>query len=127
MDVDAISVSTGGAQNFELNAGVAHANRIYLVVGSLSGTEPGTPLGSSLLPLNIPDPWFDFTVTYANSPPLLTDTLGLLDSDGHAEAQLALPALSPSLAGLTLNHAYLVYDQTTVAFASNAVSLTLVP
>jgi hypothetical protein len=123
-DVGTISLSTGGTQNWSLDAGVANAGRGYWVFGSLSGTSPGLPLGSVILPLNF-DAYFNFTIIHPNGGPL-TNSLGSLDGAGHADAAFSLPSGSnPSLTGLTVNHAYLLGP--TIDFASNAVSLTFLP
>jgi hypothetical protein len=128
VDVLKVSVLLGGAQNMTLAAGSQHAGRIYWVVGSLSGTEPGLPLGSLVLPLN-PDPYFTYTLNHAGAPPLI-NTFGFLDAAGQAAAQFALPPLSsPVLIGASANHAYVVVDPTTlvVKMTSNAQSLQLLP
>ena len=69
-----------------------------------------------------------FTLSNPNSGPL-GNTLNLLNTSGLATASFTLPlGLSPGLAGLTLNHAYLVFNSLgSVVDASNAASLTLTP
>jgi len=121
-----ISLSAGGTQDFILDAGPTHAGDIYLVLGSASGTSPGTPVGAGLiLPLNY-DGYTLFTINATNLPPLL-NTFGSLDAAGTAQAQISLPpATSPSLAGLTLHHAFGTLGASGT-FVSNAVSLSLVP
>ena len=42
-DTYTIPSGTGGTVNFYLNAGSANAGRTYIILGSLSGTSPGTP------------------------------------------------------------------------------------
>ena len=53
-DTNTLSEATGGTINFTLDAGAWNANRNYLLLGSISGDEPGTPLpgGMATLPLN---------------------------------------------------------------------------
>ena len=97
----------------------------YVLLGSLSGTTPGIPIGLLVLPLN-PDAYLTFTLTSPNTPPL-GNSLGLLDAFGEAAASFTIPpGSSPALAGLTLHHAYVVFGPM-VVFASNPVPLRLVP
>ena len=123
-----LSLSAGGTQQFELGAGLPHAGQLHLLLGSASGTAPGLPLGSELLPLAIDA----YTLLTAQSPAAspLANSVGLLDAAGEASASFSLPAGAPAqLAGLVLHHAYVVVDPGTgvVDLASNAVSLSLQP
>jgi hypothetical protein len=114
-------------QLFGLNAGEAHAGKLYLLLGSLSGTEPGIPAGAGILPLN-PGPYFDLTLASPNTPPL-EQSFGVLDAQGLAQARFSLPGgIPPALPGSTVHHAYAVLDPATgaVPLASGAVSLLLV-
>jgi len=123
---NAMSLSSGGRIDFVLRAGVVRAGSLYVLVGSMSGTSPGTTLGSVLLPLNVAtDPWFELSLTLGNSS-FFQNTLGLLDGAGEAAAALALPAnLPPNALGLRFDHAFAVIDQASVriTFASNPVPL----
>ncbi|MBI5851860.1 MAG: PQQ-dependent sugar dehydrogenase [Planctomycetes bacterium] len=127
---DELSITTGGRVDFGLDAGVAFAGASYALVGSISGTSPGTIVEGIRLPLNIAgDPWFFLTIVAANSPSL-QGTIGVLDTDGGSSAALVLPAgLPASLAGATLHHAFAALDPQSgrLAFASNAVPLRLLP
>jgi len=77
-----------------------------------------------VLPLN-PDVYFNFTINHPNQGPLV-NSLGLLDAAGHALGAFAIPpGTNPALAGLTVNHAYLLGP--TIDFASNPVSLFFLP
>ena len=125
-----ISVASGGTQALSLNAGSAFAGLPYLVLGSWSGTSPGTPLDGQLLPLNT-DPYTNITLLTPNVAPL-SGTFGTLDAAGAASASFSLPTgLSPGLAGLTLNHAYVVIELLPtllqLVYISNPVPLDLVP
>ena len=106
----ALSISDGGTQELFLDAGSAHADRLYLVLGSATGTAPGIPIGTLELPL-VMDNYTQLTLSAPNQG-LLEDTLGLLDSNGQALARFDLPGgqLDLGLAGLELNHAFLVLD-----------------
>lgn len=125
-----LSIAAGGRDDFTLHAGAVHAGSSFALVGSMSGTTPGTPLDGILIPLNIAgDPWFFLTVVAANSP-TLPGTIGVLDANGAASASLVLPPhVPPSLSGATLHHAYVVLDPASGRFvlASNAVPLVLRP
>ena len=129
----AVSLSTGGTQLLSLSAGPSQALRIFLLLGSASGTSPGIPVDGFLVPLAIPDPYFNFTLLHPNTKPL-SNSVGTLTATGQALATFTVPAgTDPSLAGLILNHAYVVFDTTTIPgaavvdFASNAVEVTLIP
>lgn len=122
-----ISIATGGVQSLGLHAGATHAGRTYLVLGSASGTSPGTSLDGLVVPLNA-DSYTTFALGSTNQG-AYGATLGVLDADGRAGATLAVPAgLSPSLAGTRLDHAYVVLGPAlSVVFASAAKPLTLAP
>ncbi len=124
------SLSAGGATIFALNAGKAHASLPYLLLGSASGTAPGIPFGGLVLPLNF-DGYFLATLGAPNTPPLV-DSLGLLDPNGLGLAAFFLPpGVSPSLAGLSLHHAYAVAvfvgPVPTPVFVSNPAPLVFAP
>ncbi|MCA8975349.1 MAG: PQQ-dependent sugar dehydrogenase [Planctomycetes bacterium] len=126
---DELSLSTGGRIDFALQAGAAHAGRFYHLVGSMTGTVPGTWFGPVLLPLNsIGDAWFQLTWSVF-SPAMLQGTLGQLDATGQGQAAIVVPPLPVSLLGLGFHHAYLVSDASVPQFhfASNAVPVTMVP
>lgn len=123
-----LSIAAGGSQVMELSTSAQNGGRLYFVLGSISGTSPGLPIGDGVvLPLEY-DAYFDLTIANPNSA-LLGPSLALLDPLGEAACQFNLPAgLPPELVGLTLHHAFLVVDEFgIVVFASNAVALTLEP
>jgi hypothetical protein len=124
-----ISIASGGTHTFSLDAGATHANRLYWIFGSVSGTSPGVTLpsqiGSVLIPLN-PDVWTNFTITFANSANL-PNTRGALDGSGKAQASLIVPVINdPNAVGVKFHHAYLTYDASgNYYMASNPVELRL--
>ena len=125
-----ISVGMGGMQTMSLDAGVSNANLPYLLLGTLSGTTPGFPIESFVLPLNV-DPYTTLTLEAPNQPPL-TGSFGQLDSTGKATCLFSVPQGLPlSLIGVQFNHAYVVIElQPTLLklnLVSNAVSLDMVP
>ena len=124
----ALSLSTGGVQQLEIEAGAACAALDYIVLGSKSGTSPGLPLDGLLLPLNV-DGYTLATLMEPNRPPL-GNTYGLLDAGGRATATITVPTGLPAgLAGLTLHHAGLLLDSGTLAAekATEAIPLALTP
>ncbi len=112
-----------------LDACEGHAGKVYLVLGSATGTSPGVPVGDFVLPL-VPDPYFFWTVEHPDSP-VLSDSLGFLDDEGDGTTVFQLPVgLPPSLIGLVLHHAYAVIDLPGTGdfvHASNPVALAIVP
>jgi len=130
-DKATLSLSAGGSVAFTLEAGVELASKRYFLVGTSSGTQPGTLVNGLSLPLNIAgDPWFLYTLSAANTS-ILTGTLGILDGQGSASSSLNLPPQSiPSAAGMTFHHAYAVIELSggvQVVGVSNAVPLDLLP
>ncbi|QDU67885.1 hypothetical protein [Engelhardtia mirabilis] len=126
-DVDAISVATGGAQTMTLYAGQENEGDLYILVGSLSGTSPGIPIGPGVLPLNL-DAYLNATLS-APAGVGLTNSSNFLNGDGSENATLTVPAGLGVLAGLTANHAYVVLDLGTfgISKVSSAASLTFNP
>jgi hypothetical protein len=128
-DTYELSVSAGGTQTFALLAPVSYG--LNLLLGTLSGTSPGTASGGLVIPLNI-EAYLVSTAIAPNMPPL-AGSFGVLTpagSSGQASASFTLlPASSPALAGLTFHHAYITLDAVTGALtsASNAVPVTILP
>ena len=109
-----------GTQTLHINAGALHAGRYYWVLGSVTGTRPGTPLANLTVPLNL-DAWTLAELDYLNTP-IFTNFLGQLDASGRATASINLPAWLPAGLGFTMYHAYVVHNASFVPFmASNAV------
>ena len=124
-----ISIGTGGSVDLDLVAGVERAGKLYLVLGSASGTAPGITASGFTLPLNPFDAYFNLTLVNPAGGPI-TPAFGPLDGQGKASVSVILPAgLNPGLAGLTLHHAYGVVDPVTGAIlhASNAEPMSLLP
>ncbi|QDU69410.1 hypothetical protein [Engelhardtia mirabilis] len=125
VDTASISLSAGGSAGFALDAGAANAGRVYLMLGSVTGSSPATTVGGLDIPLVI-DAYTLFTLANPTAPPLI-GALGFLDGQGAGTAGFSLPAGSdPALAGIDLHHAYLL-PLPVLDFASNAVSFSLVP
>jgi CHRD domain len=128
-DSDSMSVAIGGTQTLHIAGGSANAGKLYFTFGSLSGTSPGLPIDSVVLPLNF-DAYLNFTLTVPNST-ILSSSLGFLGATGTATTRFNLPpAAVPALAGSTVHHATLVFDIPgggTAVLASQAVPCALVP
>jgi hypothetical protein len=126
VDVTTLSEATGGTANFALK-NPSHANKKYIMLATLSGTSPGTPLpsppGGVVLPIN----WDLFTnvILFNMGSPFITGFLGTLDGMGNAAAIFSPPML-PGLAGFTMDFAY-AQDGKYWDFASNNVSIDVVP
>lgn len=126
-DAASVSVGTGGQQVLSLQTGPELAGAIYWVLGTQSGTSPGFDLGGGvLLPLSF-DSYFQLTLAEPNSGALV-NTQGVLDGLGNGQASVSLGANQlPQLAGITLHHAFVAILGDTAEYASNAVSLELLP
>ena len=89
--------------DLHLAGGAALANRSYAVFASLSGTNPGTPIGSVTMPL-VADGFMGIVIS---NLAVLPGFLGTFNPDGNAEAvfdtQIPVPA---GLLGLQLHFAY---------------------
>jgi len=85
-----INSLTGGTVNLQVDSGAAHAGEKYHILGSGTGTTPGTPLpGGLTLPLNWD--WFtDFTIANANTW-IFPGFRGVLDATGKATAAINAP------------------------------------
>lgn len=120
-----IFASMGGAVDLSLNAGLSNRDRGYLVLGSVSGTEPGTPLpgGGASLPLN----WDFFTnlVLVLINTPVFDNFTGTLDDNGEAEATFDTLGPAPAAAGLYISLAYALNKPWN--FASNGATIEVVP
>jgi hypothetical protein len=115
------------SQPHHLRATDARAGDFYYVVGTASGTSPGTldaPSGITV-PINVDA----YTLFLLNSGGVgLSNPIGLLDANGEAESAYLMPGgLPPSYAGLELHYCYLIIDSTTFLFdqVSNPVRVRL--
>lgn len=117
--------SAGGTQSWALDAGVANANRFYILAGTLSGTRPGFTLGGWNVPLN-QDSWFQVSLLAANGA-VYTNSWGLLDANGKANASFNFPAGFGWMNGALIHHAFVVLDMATVQpiYVSNPTSVKL--
>jgi len=123
-----VSLAAHRTQKFTLDAGTRHANKIYFLLGTLSGTTPGIKLSKTVtLPLNnVLDPYLAITLAFPNSP-LLVRSLGRLGASGRGTAQwTAIPQIPLTLIGKRFHHAFVVIGTDPFDMASNAVRLDLI-
>ncbi|MFQ5507142.1 MAG: hypothetical protein ACE5F1_20420, partial [Planctomycetota bacterium] len=124
-DTHRLSLASGGSQTIRLDAGPAHRNSVYFLLGTASGTRPGIRFPKATLPLN-PDSYFLLSLAYPNA--WIRGSLGLLDKSGQARAGFSLPPSIGLPAGLVFHHAYAVLNlgKRSVEFASVAAPLLFV-
>ena len=124
-----LSRSLGGTVQFTLGA-PDDAGSLYLLFGSVSGTQPGLSFGGGvLIPLNL-DSYALATSTNPNTPPL-SNSFASLDALGQGAASFSIGAgqIPSGLLGATLHHAFvtLTLDAQILSAASNAVGFQIVP
>jgi hypothetical protein len=125
-DKHRLSVRESGVQRMWLFAGPEHAGKSYMVLGTFSGTDPGTPLpGGRVLPLNF-DAYFQFCV--GNPGMLISSGTGRLDASGWADADFHMHPALASLVGTLADHAFVVFGPglASIDFVSNPAPLTFV-
>lgn len=120
-----LSAGSGGTLDITLNAGVDRGNRMYLLLGTVSGITPGMSLPGehTTFPLNW-DPFTDIVLSFLNSP-VFTDFLGNLDAQGSADAQINAPSLPPTAVGIEMHYAYCLNSP--FDFASSPLKIMIVP
>ncbi len=111
------SAAEGTTLPFFVAAGAANAGAPYRVLGSLSGTSPGTGLGLATVPLNR-DRLFDAMLTWPGGPPF-EGNAGMLDASGRSSgAFFAAPGALGGFVGSTLSFAAAYGTQDATAPAS---------
>jgi hypothetical protein len=100
-----LSSAAGGTIRFFMNIGPGNGNRLYVIVGGMTGIDPGTPLPGGLvtLPLNW-DAYTDIVLAHLNTPNF-ENFLGHLNPVGRTEATLHFDKLHPLLIGETMHYA----------------------
>jgi hypothetical protein len=90
-DAYSFSAAAGSGIDLSLDAGLSYSGRSYRVVGSFSGSQPGTVLpGGLVLPINR-DFLTNFILSHPSSP-IFQGFAGKLDGQGSAAAGLNIPA-----------------------------------
>lgn len=114
----AVPVSGGVPQNFRIDCGPQHGNRIYWVLATSLGTRTGflSPLGPQNIPLDYDPLWTNLSITAANSP-LWVGTVGITDANGVGigPSAFVMPPGFSSFQGVTLHHAALLFDGSLVS------------
>lgn len=120
-----IDSTAGGTHSFTVAAGAAGANNLYAIIGTQSGTRPGTVL-PTFGPMEIPlvfDAYTTLTVNFFNTP-LYTNSLWFTDGNGDSTASFNLPPAT-GLTGL-LHHAVVGLDLNLMeTFVSGPVSVRI--
>jgi hypothetical protein len=126
-DAYSIPVSTGDVVGFSLDAGSGNASRSYLLLGTLSGMEPGFTLPGGLnVPLNW-DVFTDFILTLLVTP-VFQNFLGNLDGSGQSTATLdTLGSLDPVLVGYTAHFGFVLSQPPAWDFVSNVIPVVFDP
>ncbi|MFT4709909.1 MAG: hypothetical protein ACI9D0_002202 [Bacteroidia bacterium] len=120
----AISAAAAIEVPFTINFGAWNAGSAYILLASMTGTSPGTPVGAQVLPLN----WDQLSIYTLNHPgaPILPGSFGVLDASGRATAHLKAPAgLLSAFVGLHLDWAAVALTQP--ESISTTVGLNVLP
>ncbi|MBU0755634.1 MAG: right-handed parallel beta-helix repeat-containing protein [Planctomycetes bacterium] len=125
-DKSTLSEFSGGRIDFTLNGGYSNPHRTYLLLGTVSGTEPGYLLPGNLavLPLNW-DAFTDAIIMNIDAPSPFESFLGTLDAAGRGAAWIETPPLPPGLVGIKLHFAYCLNHP--FDFVSNPFEIEIVP
>jgi hypothetical protein len=124
LSATSISAAAGGTIDMDLIGPDETPPADYLLLCSMSGTDPGLPLGDLVLPLNLDDLVL-YSYCYANGANFI-NTDGTLDDAGKASAQFHVEPddLTP-IVGFDLAFAYLTNGP--VSFVSIFKLLTVDP
>jgi len=123
VDRSLVPAPTGDTTTFALK-NPSGANKSYLILGSITGDFPGTPLpGGNVIPINW-DLFTDILILNLNTP-LINGFIGTLDANGEAEANIIFPPY-PGLAGVKLYFAF-AQRANKWGFVSNSVSIIFTP
>jgi len=124
-----IPESTGAVLSYKLNGGPVNAGRLYMIFGSASGANPGTPLkngAKKLLPIN----WDMFTNIVANlnypESIVFVNFYGSLDSNGNADASFSTCGPVKNVVGYELSFAYALQGPPWNV-VSNPVTIQVIP
>ncbi len=108
-DAPAVSAAAGGKLTFHLYAGPGSEGRIYVLLGSAAGTDPGIALpGGAVLPL-VWDPFTDMVLASLGSS-AFKGFVGVLDGEGASLAEWTVGPLDAGFAGLRLSFAYALVE-----------------
>lgn len=125
-DAHTISQSAGNHIILNIAGGKDNANRNYLMLGSITGSEPGFPLpgGIETLPLNL-DGFTDQMIMLINTP-IFRNFYGKLNGiEGSAKAMLYPGIIRPEFIGTQMNFAYCLNNP--FDCVSNSILIEIVP
>jgi len=116
----------GGTIGLGLDLGATRAGHGYILVGSFTGSVPGTALPGGTLPLNW-DPLSDIMLANKNLAGFFPGTAGTLDSSGKAAAKVIVPAKAAvPLEGVSLRFAGVSYKSpTSLLRPTNAAAVAI--
>lgn len=130
---ETLSASTSSASlaapapvELALRAGPLRASQVYIAVGSVTGTAPGSWASpTTLVPIN----YDSYTQMCIEQTAPLVDPIGVTDADGRASFRFFLPpSTPPSIVGSTVHHAALLVDLATFEVTTtNAVATHILP
>ncbi|MFH2001160.1 MAG: hypothetical protein ABIK28_15875, partial [Planctomycetota bacterium] len=119
-----LSAAAGGKVPMFLENERVDAGRTYAVVGSVTGTNPGWPVGSVVIPINY-DIFTEVVIGFWNIAPFV-NFQSTLDTQGRAMATLDYSGtLDPGAVGAVMNYAFVLAGPFDTA--SNAVAVPIVP
>jgi len=128
-DVASLSLEQGGTQRMVLNAGPAYAGREYQIVGSASGTFPGTAYDAINVPLNY-DHYSEKLLEVYRKAPCFSFS-GRLDAKGRAYPFIRLDGKNQLKlrTGKVYYHGAIIWnaDKTRIDAASNATEVLILP
>jgi hypothetical protein len=123
---DEMSVA-GGRIEFTNLVDSSHAGDMFFLLGSLSGTSPGTLMpGGVVVPLNI-DVLMTGMALYPNIG-VFQNTMGMFDPSGKEVSALDIPPglISPALVGLEMDFAHLILQGGITTEVSNTVRVDII-
>lgn len=107
VDLPRLPINVRSVIDFRLAGGVLLANRPYALLGSISGTTPGTPIGTTVVPLVVDGFTGSILSSFATLPGFLSAFNGSGNATAQFDTQIPVP---PFLLGLALDFAYLTVD-----------------
>lgn len=111
-----------GKHELRISRGPASAGRAYCLIGSMSGTAPGTRVRGQRVPLNV-DPYFRWTA-FAPNRGAFTNNFGRLDENGEATLRLDVPPEAVALfEGRNVDHAFIEFAGGRLMHVSNVASV----
>jgi hypothetical protein len=125
-----VSAANGGSQALVLHGGPERAFHAFVLLGSMSGLGPPTPIpGTPFVTDLVLDAYTDALVGGLGAG-VIDPFFGVLDETGRASSIFALPAgTDPAFIGSTLHHAYVTFQLVPFvepALVSNSVSVEIV-